>query len=148
MPQLPDALLVDTVEFAESRSGTPPLLEEWAFDFDTMQFKVDENGLPYLVQRNEALKIWLYLAVTTEKARWRANSRWYGAEIERMIGMPVTTAIKSSELKRTIREAVEACPYVKRVNRVEALLEDGVVVVSVDVCSVYDNEVVSVRVEV
>lgn len=148
MPQLPDALLVDTVEFAESRSGTPPLLEEWAFDFDTMQFKVDENGLPYLVQRNEALKIWLYLAVTTEKARWRANSRGYGAEIERMIGMPVTMAIKSSELKRTIREAVEACPYVKRVNRVEALLEDGVVVVSVDVCSVYDNEVVSVRVEV
>lgn len=148
MPQLPDALLVDTVEFAESRSGTPPLLEEWAFDFERMQFKVDASGLPFLVQRNEALKVWLFWAVTTERRRWRANSRGYGAEIERMIGMPVTTAIKSSELKRTIREAVEACPYVKRVNRVEALLEDGVVVVSVDVCSVYDNEVVSVRVEV
>ena len=148
MPQLPDALLVDTVEFAESRSGTPPLLEEWAFDFDTMQFKVDENGLPYLVQRNEALKIWLYWAVTTEKARWRANSRWYGAEIERMIGMPVTTAIKNSELKRTIREAVEQCEYVRGVNRIDAALEDGEVTVTVSVHSTYNNEVVSVRVEV
>ena len=148
MPQLPDALLVDSLVGAQGRSPALPLLQEWAFDFERMQFKVDASGLPFLVQRNEALKVWLFWAVTTERKRWRANSRGYGAEIERMIGMPVTTAIKSSELKRSIREAVEQCAYVKRVNRIDATLEDGVVVVSVDVCSVYDNEVVSVRVKV
>ena len=148
MPRLPDALAVDRLETVVSKREAPPLLEEWAFDFDAMQFKVDENGMPYLVQRNEALKIWLYWAVTTEKARWRANSRPYGAEIERMIGMPVTTAIKSSELKRTIREAVEQCEYVKSVVRIDVALVDGVVTATVEVRSIYDNEVVSANVEV
>lgn len=148
MPQLPDALIVETLETVEYKREAPPLLEEWAFDFDAMQFKVDENGMPYSVQRNEALKIWLYWAVTTEKARWRANSRSYGAELERMIGMPVTTAVKSSELKRTIREAVEQCEYVKNVVRIDVALVDGVVTATVEVRSIYDNEVVSVNVEV
>ena len=62
--------------------------------------------------------------------------------------MPVTTAIKNSELKRTIREAVEQCEYVRGVNRIDAALEDGEVTVTVSVHSIYNNEVVSVRVEV
>lgn len=65
-----------------------------------------------------------------------------------MIGMPVTTAIKSSELKRTIREAVEQCEYVESVMRIDVALVDGVVTATVEVRSIYDNEVVSVNVEV
>lgn len=147
MALLPESARIDYA-IATGSTKDLPLLSEWAFDFETMQFKVDANGLPYMVERNEALKIWLYWAVTTAKKRWSANSRSYGSEVERMIGLPVTVAIKSEELKRTIREAVEFCEYVKAVERIEAELEDGMVTVTVSVRSVYDNKVVSVSVEI
>ena len=147
MALLPESARIDYA-IATGSTKDLPLLSEWAFDFETMQFKVDANGLPYLVERNEALKIWLFWAVTTAKKRWSANSRGYGSEVERMIGLPVTVAIKSDELKRTIREAVEFCPYVKRVERIDVALEDEMVTVTVNVVSMYDDEVVSVNVKV
>lgn len=147
MAVLPEAARVDFPMVSGAQSSLP-VMREWAFDFELLQFKLNANGLPYLVERNEALKIWLFWAVTTAKGRWRANSRNYGSEVERMIGLPVTEAIKSSELKRTIREACEACDYVKSVERIDTALEDGAVTVTVDVRSVYENKVVGIRVEI
>lgn len=152
MPSLPLAAdgstLAQTVPASVSVRDNLPKFCEWAYDFENNELLLDENGLPYLVEENEAVKIWLFWAVTTQKDRWRANSSDYGSEIERMMGLSVTTAIKSSELERTIREAVEILPYVKRVIDVALALEDGLVTATVTIESVYRKEWVSVRVEV
>ena len=152
MPSLPLAAdgstLAQTVPTSVSVRDNLPKFCEWAYDFENNELLLDENGLPYLVEENEAVKIWLFWAVTTQKDRWRANSSDYGSEIERMMGLSVTTAIKSSELERTIREAVEILPYVKRVIDVALALEDGLVTATVTIESVYRKEWVSVRVEV
>lgn len=152
MPSLPLAAdgstLAQTVPASVQTSDELPMLQEWAYDFAANEFLLDEMGSPYLVEGNEALKIWLYWAVTTQKDRWRANSSDYGTEIERMMGLPVTTAIKSSELERTIREAVAISPYVKRIESITLAVDNGVVTATVTVESVYERGRVSVSVEV
>lgn len=133
---------------ATNTAGDLPMLQEWAYDFENNELLTDENGLPYLVSGNEALKIWLFWAVITERYRWKANSRDYGTEIDRMIGINASQAIKSSELERTIREAIEICQYVKSIDSIDLTLEDGVVVVDIVVKSVYQEGWVELHVKV
>ena len=149
MPQLPDALNVGTLAVAQlDNKKELPLLQEWAYDFERNEFLTNENGLPYLVSGNEALKIWVFWAVTTAKKHWLANSRAYGSEIERMVGLPVSVAIKSSELKRTIKESIEQCEYVKHVDSIETSFEDGLLSIDVQLKSVYNEGLVNVSVKV
>ena len=151
MPSLPLAANGETLvpsATATNTAGDLPMLQEWAYDFENNELLTDENGLPYLVSGNEALKIWLFWAVITERYRWRANSRDYGTEIDRMIGINASQAIKSSELERTIREAIEICQYVKSIDSIDLTLEDGVVVVDIVVKSVYQEGWVELHVKV
>lgn len=151
MPSLPLAANGETLvpsATATNTAGDFPMLQEWAYDFDNNELLTDENGLPYLVSGNEALKIWLFWAVITERYRWSANSRDYGTEIDRMIGINASQAIKSSELKRTIREAIEICQYVKSIDSIDLSLEDGFVVVDVRLKSVYQEGWVELHVKV
>lgn len=149
MPQLPDALNVGTLAVAQlDNKKELPLLQEWAYDFERNEFLTNENGLPYLVSGNEALKIWVFWAVTTAKRHWLANSRAYGSEIERMVGLPVSVAIKSSELKRTIKESIEQCEYVKHVDSIETSFEDGLLSIDVQLKSVYNEGWVNISVKV
>lgn len=142
MPELPTALDVSTLTTIDNMmqsggSNDLPMMQEWAFDIDTGQFMTNENGQYYLVSGNAALKIWLYWAVTTQRYRWMANSRDYGVETERMAGMLVSDAIKSSELERTIREAIGICPYVKTIEYVRLSTDGELVNVDVRVTSPY-----------
>ena len=149
MPQLPDALNVGTLAVSQlDNKKELPLLQEWAYDFERNEFLTNENGLPYLVSGNEALKIWVFWAVTTAKKHWLANSRAYGSEIERMVGLPVSVAIKSSELKRTIKESIEQCEYVKHVDSIETSFEDGLLSIDVQLKSVYNEGWLKVSVKV
>lgn len=151
MPALPLAANGETLvpsATATNTAGDLPMLQEWAYDFENNELLTDENGLPYLVSGNEALKIWLFWAVITERYRWRANSNDYGTEIDRMIGINASQAIKSSELKRTIRESIEICQYVKSIDSIDLSLEDGFVVVDVRLKSVYQEGWVELHVKV
>lgn len=150
MPSLPLAADGETLiqTATTTTAGDLPMLQEWAYDFENNELLTDENGLPYLVSGNEALKIWLFWAVITERYRWKANSNDYGTEIDRMIGINASQAIKSSELERTIREAIEICQYVKSIKNLDLTLEDGVVVVDVTLKSVYQEGWVELHVKV
>lgn len=146
MPVLPTAASGGTV--IKTGRDDLPMMKEWAYDFQTGQLLTDEAGLPYQVSGNAALQIWLYWAVTTQKGRWRADSDDYGSEIERFLGLPVTQAIRSSELERTIRDAIGICPYVKRIGSVRLTVEDGTVTARVKLESVYEKGWVTFDVEV
>lgn len=151
MPVLPDSLQPDGIVIPNEgtrRTENLPMLQEWAYDFEENELLVNENGLPYLVEGNEALKIWLFWAVTSERYRWPANSKDYGTEIEKMIGLPVTTAIKSSELERTIRESIEICEYVKEIDYIRLSLNEGKVNVDVKLKSIYNEGWVQLSVTV
>lgn len=125
-----------------------PTLTEYAFDFELLDFKLDENGQMYTVERNEALKVWLYFALLTERYKYRANSSDYGTEIDRMMGLNVSNGIKRAELERTIKEAILICPYVKSIKSLTVENNDGLVTVEVEVESVYNKEGVRLDVNI
>ena len=87
-----------------------PVFKELAFDFDTKQLKT-KGGQYYYVEKNEALKVWIYYALLIPRFTWVAYSTDYGQEIYTLIGRYLSGELLKSELKRFIEEALLCNPY-------------------------------------
>ena len=53
---------------------------EYAYDFDNNEL-LTKNGRHYYVYGNEAMKIWLYKAMITDRFRYSAYTDRFGTEI-------------------------------------------------------------------
>ena len=88
-----------------------PMYREWAFDFEREEFKI-KHGKYYLVEGNEALKIWIYKALKTERFIFNAYSNKYGNEVSILIGTVEDEDILFSEISRYIQESLLVNPYI------------------------------------
>lgn len=90
-----------------------PLAREWAVDFDTGEL-LRRDGEPYTVTGDEAVKIWVRLALDAKCVRFRfsAHSHAYGNELGALLGRSMSRGILESELKRRITDALCVCPYI------------------------------------
>lgn len=88
-----------------------PMYREWAFDFNKKEFKV-KHGKYYLVEGNEAIKVWIYKALKTERFIFVAYTKNYGSEISTLIGTVEDEDILFSEISRYIEEALLVNPYI------------------------------------
>ena len=88
-----------------------PIFKELAFDFTTGQFKT-QGGQYYYVEKNEALKIWIWKALHASRFTYLAYSTDYGNEINTLIGRYLAKELLYSELKRMIEEALLCNPYI------------------------------------
>lgn len=88
-----------------------PMYREWAFDFETEEFKV-KHGKYYLVEGLEALKIWIYKALKTERYIFVAYTKNYGSEVSTLIGIVEDEDILFSEISRYIEESLLVNPYI------------------------------------
>ena len=86
-----------------------PLFREYAYDFANNRLLL-RNGNTYLVEGNEALRIWIFKALTTERFRYTAYDSAFGSETHTLIGSPSHSEIVKSELKRFIIEALMVNP--------------------------------------
>ena len=73
--------------------NTLPLLKEFAWNFDKDTFIYKNDGTIQTVKENEALKVWIYKALKTERYRFEAYLHGiynlesnYGVELEKYIG--------------------------------------------------------------
>lgn len=89
-----------------------PLFREYAYDFINNCLKL-KNGNTYWVEKNEALKIWIYKALITERYRYLAYSQSFGNEVHTLIGYTVHNEITFLELKRFIIESLMVNPYIE-----------------------------------
>ena len=87
-----------------------PIFKELAFDFDTRQLKT-VGGKYYYVEKNEALKIWIWKALFTSRYTYLAYSTDFGNEIYTLIGRYLKGDLLYSELKRMIEECLLCNPY-------------------------------------
>lgn len=101
-----------------------PLFREYAYDYENNCLKT-RGGHTYLVEKDEALKIWLYHALRVARYRYEAHSREYGCELEELIGSVSNREILESEIARYIREAVMVCPYIQEIGDFEFFWEGG-----------------------
>ena len=97
---------IDIEETDLEEDSSIPLAQEWAWDFDEHEFKT-KGGRMYLVEEDEAIKIWLWKLFNTARFRYLVFDWDYGHELEELIGQGYTEGYLESEAERYVREAIE-----------------------------------------
>ena len=121
---------------ARTSEAVLPLCRETAWDFDkgTPIFRA---GAPAQVTGKEAVKVWIWKALRTERFRYEIYTRAFGADLEGLIGRAYTDEIKEAEVPRYIRECLLINPYISAVNNIRVSFEKGTLAVTAAVATVY-----------
>ncbi|MFI3230784.1 MAG: DUF2634 domain-containing protein [bacterium] len=122
----------------ESQNQELEVFKEYAYDFDNNCLKF-KNNTNYLVEKNEALKIWIYKALHTERFRFIAYTHDYGNEVHTLISKSINNDIIYSEIKRFICEALLVNPYIVELTEFEFQTSKSYVKVSFYVKTIYGS---------
>lgn len=119
------------------QTGTAlPVFREYAWDFDR-DCLILANGSPLVVERNEAVKVWVYKVLNTPRFRYPAYTWSYGHELEELVGSAFTNRVLQAEAERRVREALLVNPYITSVSVVTAELVDSRLTIHVSMETVY-----------
>lgn len=121
-----------------------PLYKEYAWNFENNKFIYDKYGNHVLVEGNEAIKVWIYKALSTERFRYNAYSWQFGIELKKFIGKVMGVGERISEFKRAIIECLMVNPYIKSVNSITLTREGTNLLCEVDLTTVYGELVINV----
>lgn len=94
-----------------------PLAREVAWDYEN-DVPVFRRGEPVPVTGREAIKVWIWNAIHTERCRHEIYSRAYGSEFHSLAGQAYTESLKTAEAPRYLRECLLVNPYITAVNNI------------------------------
>lgn len=114
-----------------------PLFKEYAWDFETDKFRYDGNGNHILLTGNDALEVWIYKALKTERFSYLAYSWGYGIELKPFIGKVMSVQERYSELKRVIVECLMVNPYIRSIDSVTFSQDGPSVTCRITLTSIY-----------
>lgn len=110
---------------------------EMDYDFEKHDFKYNGNGQHIIVSGNDALKIWIYKALMTERFRYLAYSWQYGLEIRPFIGKVMGVQERYSEMKRIIIECLMVNPYIRSIDSIEFTPSREKLTVDINLTTIY-----------
>ncbi|MCI9576972.1 MAG: DUF2634 domain-containing protein [Clostridiales bacterium] len=129
--------LFPAIQPAAVQAETPlPLCREIAWDF-AKNIPIFQDGKPLEVTGLEAVKVWIWKALHTARYQYEAYTWDYGNELESLIGSDFSDELKQSEAIRYVKEALEICPYIERVEQVKVNFEDSTFTISCKVQTIY-----------
>lgn len=99
----------------ETQESELPLFKEMAIDFETGEPIVKNNEIVTL-EGSEALKVWIWRALKTERYKYKAYSNNYGNELKEQLGTIYDKTIKDAILENEIRECLGVNPYIVRLH--------------------------------
>jgi hypothetical protein len=138
---------IDYDETTEDTTDDLPLLKEYAYDFEKNELLLDENGCTYMVEKNEALRIWILKALSTERFHYTAYSFDFGSEHqEQLVGHAMNTEVLQLEMERFITEALMINPYIERLDNFEFENTDTGLTVTFECTSIYGTDTIPVPV--
>ncbi|EEU33001.1 hypothetical protein HMPREF0946_01074 [Fusobacterium vincentii 3_1_36A2] len=98
---------------AETEVEEMPVFKEYAIDFKTGEYIKDENNDVKVLEKNEALKVWIFKALRTERFRYTdVHSDNYGSELETNIGTIYQKSVKDALMINQIRDTLLVNPYI------------------------------------
>ena len=119
-----------------------PLYKEVAWDFEK-DIPILENGSFKIVEGNEAIKVWIYKAILTQRYEHSIYSWDYGSELMDLIGKPYTPELTKAEAKRYIKEALLINPYILEVNVLDIDFKNCLLSADIKVLTIYgESEVI------
>ena len=120
----------------EASSNNLPVYKECAWDF-VKDEAIFVDGSPKIVYKNEAIKVWIYKAIKTNRYQHEIYSWDYGCEIESLIGKGFEFGFIKSETKRYVEEALLINPYITKINKIDVEFNKDVLTAYVDLETVY-----------
>lgn len=133
---------IDPDAIGPEESTELPLFQEYAYDYANNRLLL-KNGQTYLVEGNEALRIWIFKALSTERFRYTAYDSDFGSEIDTLIGSPLHGDIAKSELKRFIVEALMVNPYIEELGNFQISQTGSGVRAEFDCTTIYGPDKIS-----
>ncbi|MCC0764937.1 DUF2634 domain-containing protein [Clostridioides sp. ES-S-0006-03] len=115
------------------------IFKEFAWNFEKDE-KIIENGDFKVVERNEAIKVWIYKTIKTDKYVHLIYTWDYGTDIKNLIGQKYTKGLTESEAKRYIQEALLINPYILEVNVTNTEFKDDNLSINLNIKTIYGEE--------
>lgn len=138
---------IDSTSTSTETNDELPMLKEYAYDFEKNELLLDEGGRTYMVEGNEALRIWIFKALFTERCHYTAYSFAFGSEIQdQVIGHSMNVEIVKLEIERFIIEALMVNPYIKRLDNFVFENTSTGMTVSFDCTGIYGSNTILVPV--
>lgn len=108
-----------TASTSASTSNIKPTdYKEMGVDFDTGQFTGE------LVSGNEAVKVWIWKCLKTERFRYAIYSWNYGSELDQYIGRVMEQEYLDTDVRLSIEDALYINPYITLITDYTATQED------------------------
>ena len=123
--------------------NTFPLYKEIAWDFKK-DVPIMENGNFKIVEKNEAISVWVYKALLTSRYEHSIYTWNYGSELMSLIGKAYTPQLTESEAKRYIIEALEVNPYILEINVINASFNNGALNADIKLLTIYGESEVKI----
>lgn len=95
--------------------STLSLFTELAIDYETGEVLIGENGDVIKLEKNEALKVWIWKALKTKRNKFNAYSNSFGTDLYNEIGYVYDRTIKQQLINNEIYEALKVNPYIVNV---------------------------------
>ena len=102
----------------QEKTNTLPIPKDIAIDFETGNPIIRDNDF-VIVEKDEAIKVWCYYALKTNKDRFIIYSPQYGSTLEDLIGNNYVDTYKY-ELEKRVSDCLLVSPYIKSVDKVES----------------------------
>lgn len=99
----------------ETQENDLPLFKEMAIDFETGEPIIKNNEIVAL-EGSEALKVWIWKVLKTERYKYKAYTDNYGNELKEQLGTIYDKTIKDAILENEIRECLGVNPYIVRLH--------------------------------
>ena len=127
-------------------SNNLPVFKEFAWDFENDRFLYNADGSHKIVEKNEAIKVWVMHALRVERYRYLAYFDDYGIELEPFVGTGPNDKERSSELLQYIKEGMLVNTYIVDVIALSTELDHKTITMKLNLETVYGST--SVRIEV
>ncbi|WP_246893365.1 DUF2634 domain-containing protein [Clostridioides difficile] len=120
-----------------------PIFREVAWDFEKDE-PILEKGDFKIIEKKEALKVWIYKCIKTNRYEHEIYSLEYGTELSEIIGQKYTKGLTESEASRFIKEALLINPYILEVSVRSANFNRDILSANVKVSTIYGEVEINV----
>lgn len=122
---------------------TLPMCKEIAWDFEK-DVPIWQNGTPVMVEGKEAVLVWAWNALHTERFRYEIFSWAYGNELDSLTGQNFSDELKRAEASRYVRECLTVNPYITDVKDVAVDFTGDSLQVSGTIVTIYGEVQINV----
>lgn len=131
------------IQVIENENKDLQVYKEIAWNFEN-NTPIIIDGNFKIVEKNEALKIWIYKALKTERFRYGIYSWEYGCEIESLINKGFTKELIKSEVERFVTEALSTNEYILSINYVDVSFTNDLLTTNISISTIYGEVEASV----